>query len=67
MKLKEGVGVLLKEKDYDDFVKDCVQKGRDELDAGLGMSLTQAKESSRKLIERKAKELDSLNGKVAYV
>lgn len=67
MKLKEGLGVLLKEKDYDDFVKDCVQKGRDELDAGLGMSLTQAKESSRKLIERKAKELDSLNGKVAYV
>ncbi|WP_075321056.1 hypothetical protein [Histophilus somni] len=59
--------MLLKEKGYDDFVKDCVQKGRDELDAGLGMSLTQAKESSRKLIERKAKELDSLNGKVAYV
>ncbi|STO54368.1 Uncharacterised protein [Canicola haemoglobinophilus] len=58
--------MLLKEKGYDDFVKDCVQKGRDELDAGLGVSLEQAKESSRKLIERKAKELESLNGKVAY-
>ncbi|MBB5151589.1 hypothetical protein [Histophilus somni] len=34
------------------------------LDAGLGMSLTQAKESSRKLIERKTKELDNLNEKM---
>ncbi|WP_386694068.1 hypothetical protein [Lonepinella sp. MS14435] len=57
---------MFKEKGYDEFVNECVRKGREEKQAGLGFTLEQAKSSSKQVIERKSQELDDFIKNVAY-
>ncbi|WP_194965372.1 MULTISPECIES: hypothetical protein [Lonepinella] len=57
---------MFKEKGYDEFVSECVRKGREEKQAGLGFTLEQAKASSQQVIERKSQELDDFIKNVAY-
>ncbi|TCK70337.1 hypothetical protein [Lonepinella koalarum] len=57
---------MFKEKGYDEFVNECVRKGREEKQAGLGFTLEQAKASSKQVIERKSQELDDFIKNVVY-
>ncbi|WP_439242321.1 hypothetical protein [Lonepinella sp. BR2474] len=43
---------MIKEKDYNEFLNECVRKGREEKQIGLGFTLEQAKASSKQVIEQ---------------
>lgn len=57
---------MFKEKGYDEFVNECVQKAREEHQAGVGFSLEQARSHIQQVIEKKSQELNEFQREVAY-
>lgn len=57
---------MLKEKGYDEFVDQCVQKAREEYQTSVGFSLAEAKAHSKKVIEQKSQELKDFNRDIVY-
>ncbi|WP_439327757.1 hypothetical protein [Lonepinella sp. BR2357] len=44
--------MMIKEKNYNEFVNECICKGREEKQIGLGFTLEQAKASSKQVIKK---------------
>ncbi|HDL4618282.1 TPA: hypothetical protein PW968_001740 [Mannheimia haemolytica] len=57
---------MFKEKGYDEFVNECVRKGREEHRAGLGFTLEQSRLHIKKTIEQKSQELNEFQREVVY-
>lgn len=52
---------MFKEKGYDEFLADCIQRGNADIEAGKVQTLEQAKLKWQQAIERKAVELAELD------
>lgn len=57
---------MFKEKGYDEFVNECVQKARAEHKAGAGFSLEQSRAHIQQVIEKKSQELNEFQREVVY-
>jgi len=58
--------MFLKEKGYDEFLAQKIEKGLSELEAGKGISLEQAKMLVQVTIEETANDLADFEREVAY-
>ncbi|MBF0786146.1 hypothetical protein E4T80_11815 [Muribacter muris] len=58
--------MLFKEKGYDEYLSQKIAKGREELEAGKGIPLDQAKILVRATIEETAQDLADFERSVAY-